>query len=627
MLVTILSSILRTIPTMATLSQFVNFYTNTHGGSIRRSASAVSAILWISLLLSTSAQAQSGIQVTASVSETQVFQGERISFSVVISGSDFRNVGRPVVPDQFPGFRLLSLQPSTSTNYSIVNGVASRSYSYVYALVAETPGNYTFPAVSIQVDGENYTTAPVAVRVLARSNQSARGSSNARPDVFIRVELSEQSPVVGQQISADLVLYFKSPLEIVSYQPSSNWVTDGFWKELISDGSNPRAESVIIDNERYRRAVLLKHALFPSRPGNLTIGEARVAVTVRNPGRYNDPFSSFFGGFGTNQRNIDLVSDPVNVQVRPLPATEYTTIDAVGKFSITRRLSTPTAMVGEAVEIITEVRGTGNLALISRPKYEFPEGFEVFTPQEQTSINKESGEISGVRTFRDVVIVRRPGQFQIEPKTIVYYDPARRRYVNVNLPALILQVSRDENAVAASIQQRDLGVVAVTGIANWRPTRSVSVLSNWWLWAGLALPLIVLIVSWRMKSENDRMRGDVNYARRIRALDNALSTLDAASHLANTPNPDVKQVMSMVQNILYSVVADRKGIQMASLNDEKVISILKEHALDESSLREIQKTLNKCSTIRFAPVIGRENLHHEIDRTRVNVQKICEVLR
>lgn len=583
-------------------------------------------ILLMLLVLSSSAQAQSGIQVTASVSETQVFQGERISFSVVISGSDFRNVGRPVVPDQFPGFRLLSLQPSTSTNYSIVNGVASRSYSYVYALVAETPGNYTFPAVSIQVDGENYTTAPVAVRVLARSNPSAQGNSNARPDVFIRVELSEQSPVVGQQISADLVLYFKSPLEIVSYQPSSNWVTDGFWKELMSDGSNPRAESVIIDNERYRRAVLLKHALFPSRPGNLTIGEARVAVTVRNPGRYNDPFSSFFGGFGTNQRNIDLVSDPVSVNVRPLPATEYTSIDAVGNFTISRRLSTPSAMVGEAVEIITEVRGTGNLALISRPQYGFPEGFEVFTPQEQTSINKESGEISGIRTFRDVVIVRRPGQFQIEPKTIVYYDPARRRYVNVNLPALSLQVTRDENAVVASIQQRDLGVVAVTGIANWRPIRSVSILSNWWLWAGLALPLIVLFVSWRKKSENDRMRGDVNYARRVRALEHATSMLDAASGLANAPNPDVKHVMSMIQNIIYTAVADRKGLHMASLNDEKVISILKEHDLDESSLREIQKTLNKCSTIRFAPVIGRENLHHEIDRTRVNVQKICEVV-
>ncbi len=582
---------------------------------------------WIMLFsFSASLHAQSGVQVTANVSETQVFQGERISFNVVVSGSDFRSVGRPVVPDQFPGFRLLSLQPSTSTNYSIVNGVASRSYSYVYALVAETPGNYTIPPVSIQVDGENYTTTPVSVRVLARSSQSAQGSSNTRPDVFIRVELSENSPVVGQQLSADLVLYFKSPLEIVSYQPSSNWVTDGFWKELMSDGSNPRAESVIIDNERYRRAVLLKHALFPSRPGNLTIGEARVAVTVRNPGRYNDPFSSFFGGFGTNQRNIDLVSDPINVNVRPLPATEYTTIDAVGNFTISRRLSTPSAMVGEAVEIITEIRGTGNLALISRPQFTFPEGFEVFTPQEQTSINKDSGQISGVRTFRDVVIVRRPGQFTIDPISMVYYDPARKRYVNADLPALSLQVVRDEQSVVASIQQRDLGVAAVTGIAQWRPIRPVSVLSRWWLWAGLVVPLIILVVSWRKKSENDRLRGDLNYARRVRALDQANDQLNKASELANIPSPDVKQVMSMIQNIIYSVVADRKGLQMAALNDEKVISILREHNLDESSLRDIQKTLNKCSTIRFAPVIGRENLQHELERTRANIKKICEVV-
>src|SRR5690554_4109857 len=106
------------------------------------------------------ASAQSDVKVTASVSETQVFQGERINFNIVVSGNNFRNVTRPQIPDEFPGFRLLSPQPSTSTSYSIVNGVASRSYSYGYTLVADTPGNYTFPAVAVDVDGNTFSTNP-----------------------------------------------------------------------------------------------------------------------------------------------------------------------------------------------------------------------------------------------------------------------------------------------------------------------------------------------------------------------------------------------------------------------------------------------------------------------------------
>lgn len=572
-----------------------------------------------------SLQAQTDVKVEATVTENQVFQGERINYNVVISGSNFRNVGRPQIPSSFPGFTLLSTSPSTSTSYSIINGAASRSYSFVYTLVANTPGSHTFAPSEIQIDGQTYTTEPVRVTVVDRNSSAGSGSSQS-PDVFIKVEVSDRTPVVGQQITADLVLYFRAPLEIVSYQPSSNWVTDGFWKELMSDGSNPRAESVIMNGERFRRAVLLKHALFPGRPGTLTIGEATVSVSVRNPSRYSDPFSNFFGGFGTNQRSIDLQSEPVRVTVSALPSTDSKTLGAVGDFQITRRLSTPVATVGEAVEVITEVRGTGNLALISRPSYEFPEGFEVFTPQDETAINKESGMISGTRTFRDIVIVRQAGTFTIDAEQLAFYDPRRARYVNVNLAALQLTVNRDEQAIASSIEQRNLGVQPVTGVVTWQRTGPVSVFSRWWLYVLIIVPAILIPLALIRKREDDRLRGDHNYARRVRALERASATLNQASALSSTPTPDLKSFMALIQKAIYGIVADRLGLQEATLNDQKVIELLTKANLDETHLRDLQKTLTKCSTIRFAPVIGRDNLSHELERAEALVTKIAEVI-
>jgi hypothetical protein len=561
--------------------------------------------------------AQGGLRVSATVSESQVFQGERVTFNVIVSGNNFRNVGRPQIPDRIPGFRNLSLQPSTSTNYSIVNGVASRSYTYSYSLVAETPGQHIIPSVTLTVDDETFTTEPINVTIVDRGTAATQGSSG-QPEVYIKVEVSDRNPVVGQQVITELVLYFKSPLEIVSYQPSSNWVTDGFWKELLSDGTNPRAESVIIGGERYRRAVLLRHALFASRAGNLTIGEAKVSITVRNTSRYSDPFSSFFGGFGTNQRNVDLNSDPINLNVRALPATNYSTINAVGSFNITRRISPAVSTVGEAIEVITEIRGTGNLALISKPNYIFPDGFEVFQPQDQLNVNKETGEISGTRIFRDIIIVRRPGEFEIESMTLAY--------INANLPALRLVVNRDGNAIATQIQQRDLGISPISGVVQWYPKSNSSVLKSWWFWVGIILPAAVLFIAYRKKQEDDKLRGDVNYARRVRSFDRAHNSLIEATSIANSSNPDVKQCLSVLQNTIYNAIADRLGLQEASMDDEKVISLLRENAFPEESVKDIQRFLNKCSTIRFAPVIGRENLTHEIDRCRNMVKQICEVL-
>ncbi len=581
--------------------------------------------LLLALFVVDSLYAQTDVKVEATVTENQVFQGERINYNVVISGTNFRNVGRPQIPNSFPGFTLLSASPSTSTSYSIVNGVASRSYSFVYTLVADTPGQHTFAPSEIQIDGQNYSTDPFRVTVVDRNNTSGSGSSQS-PDVFIRVEVSDNTPVVGQQITADLVLYFRAPLEIVSYQPSSNWVTDGFWKELMSDGSNPRAESVIMNGERFRRAILLKHALFPGRPGNLIVGEAKVAVTVRNPSRYSDPFSNFFGGFGTNQRSIDLQSEPVRVTVSALPSTNSKTLGAVGDFQITRRLSTPVVTVGEAVEVITEVRGTGNLALISRPNYEFPDGFEVFTPQDETAINKDSGSITGTRTFRDIVIVRQAGNFTIEAEQLAYFDPRRARYVNVNLAVLQLTVNRDEQAIASSIEQRNLGVQPVTGVVTWQRTAPVTIWTRWWFYVLILIPAILIPLALIRKREDDRLRGDHNYARRVRASDRASATLDQASALTSTSDPDLKSFMALIQKAIYGIVADRLGLQEAALNDQKVIELLTRANLDEVYLRDLQKTLTKCSTIRFAPVIGRDNLSHELERAKTLVAKIAEVI-
>jgi hypothetical protein len=584
------------------------------------------------------------VEVLATMSERQIFTGERITVSIEIRGSNFRNVGRPVLPNSFPGLRVLSLQPSTSTQFSLINGVATRTYSYTYTFSAETPGSHQFPAVSIDVDGTRFTTAPVAFTIIDRNQQQAArqgsggggaggggtggGAATQRADIYVALELSDRSPVAGQQILADLVLYFRTNIDVVSYQTNTNWVTDGFWKESLSDGTSPRAESVIVDGERYRRAVLLRHALFPSRSGTLTIGAAGVSATIRNTGRQGaDPFSSFFGGFGTNQRTVDLATEPVRLEVRALPdAGNRITLGAVGDFRINRRVTPETVTAGEALEIITEISGLGNLGLISRPVYPFPESFEVFQPQENLNINRSLEGISGNRVFRDIVIVRRPGTYEIPAAELSWYDPQRRRFVNASLPARSVTVLPDVSS-AAVVQQRTLALNPVVGVVNWRKTSFDPVWSSWWFYGGLVLPVMLFMLAWFKKREDDRLRYDTGYARKIRALDTALGILNDAAKQAGGSQPDVKFVMTRVQEAVYALVTDKLNLPRGGHSDEDILRYLKEKNLPDDTISETRRLLTKCSTIRFAPVIARENLEYELGRAREVIKKIGDGLK
>ncbi|MDZ7683550.1 MAG: BatD family protein [Fodinibius sp.] len=265
---------------------------------------------WAILLALPLGQAHSqSVSVDASVSETTIYSGERLRFSIEISGS-FNNVSRPELPSEFEGLRLLSNNPSVGRSYSYVNGQSSTSYTYTYQLVAQTKGQHTIPAATVTIDGEQYSTDPIDIEIIDR-NESAQSGDSATPDIFLQLEVSDQQPVVGQQIITDVVLFFRDGLEVNSYQPVPGWKAEGFWKEELQNSRRPQATSTIINGIRYRKARLLQFALFPTKSGELEISPYKIIVSVRSARSADDPLSSFFGGMGRNQRQVELSSDPL----------------------------------------------------------------------------------------------------------------------------------------------------------------------------------------------------------------------------------------------------------------------------------------------------------------------------
>lgn len=568
-------------------------------------------ILLLILLVPSMVRSQDDVSVTAAVNAATVNRGERIAFSIEVKGSQFRNVNRPQLPT-VQGLRLQSAQPSTSTNYSFVNGVASRSYTLTYVFLTEQAGTFTIPSVPITVDGRDYPTNSLTLTVREGGEQV-----EAAQEVFVRMELNTTRPVVGQQILAELTLYFKTAIEVISFQVSNNWRTDGFWKESLNDGTTPQAESVVLNGERYRKAVLSRHALFANRSGELTVGEQGVSITVRTANRYQDPFNVFFG----NQRTIDINSRAVPVRVRALPEPEEGLgINAVGDFQIVRRVSNPSVGVGEAIEVVTEVIGTGNLALISKPDYPLPDGFERYQPSDDLQLTRTPTELSGVRTFRDVLIARRAGSYTIPAVDIALYNPSTGRYRVTNLSAVTVTVNRDVATPLSLAGESAFRMVPIATATTWTIDRPFRILATWWFWAGLLLPFLALLLARRRKRERDRLLNDHLYFRKT----NARSRADAL--LASiTDTEDVKDSYAKLYAALTGFITDSLGLPEAGWEDADLLRQLEPH-LRHDEITAIRKFFEACTSIRFAPVQSRKDVARELQSVSAFIKRIGEAL-
>lgn len=573
-------------------------------------------------LIPLQALGQSSVSVSASVSETTIYTGERVSFSVEISGS-FNNVSRPELPE-LDGLRLLSNNPSTSRSYSYVNGQSSTTYTYSYYLVAQAQGTHQIPSATITIDGEEYQTDPIQVEIVDR-NESAGSSGSEQPDIFLRLEVSDDNPVTGQQIITDVILFFKDGLEVNSYQPVPGWKAEGFWKEELENRNRPQATSTVIEGVRYRKARLLQFSLFPSKAGNLEISPYEIVVSVRTARSNDDPFSSFFGGFGSSQRQVELSSDPLTLDVQSLPeVTDSDYLGAVGTFEVSRRISTQSAVVGESIELTTEIEGTGNVPLISKPNYILPKGLEIYEPQQNSSINRRNQRISGSKTFTDIVVPRSSGRFTIPEQTVSHYNPERSSYVTTTLPALEFNVEENPDAVASTESSNSFPVEPVMGLATWITPMGPSLISHWWFWAGIILPIVVLGVAYWQKSFIEKMNTDKEFARSHQAADKAMERLQKAISVSQQGN--IKDAYNLLQKALTGFISDRLSLPEAGLSNTEYIEALKKENIDQNLIKNVRMLLDKCASISYAPDTTHEYLKSHVGLAESTLEKLKKVL-
>lgn len=552
------------------------------------------------------------ITATASVNTNRLSVGDRLILTLELKGPRLGNVERPTLPEM-EGITALSRIPTTTTGLSIINGETTSTKGFRFTLEVTQAGELTIPEIELRSDGRIYNTQSLQLDVQQRGAMQQNTGRQRENDIYLQLELSREQPFAGEQVIAEVVLYFHSDLSIISYQPASAWHTEGFWMERIEEENGPRAETIIKNGMEFRRAVLMRYALFPTRSGTLRLGEYEVRANVRASRRFGDT-RRFFDD--NRRRAMDLRSDELQVDVKPLPQPRPDGFTgAVGQFRVERSVSDREVIIGEPLEIETVFTGEGNINLLNKPEYDISERFEAFRPTESQELQKSMSGISGRKMFTDILISRRAGRARIPEAEVFWFDPRAESYRSALLPAVDVEVLRDPNEEFLFVQNDKIRIGLASGPVNWHPAgsgpaSSPAAYTYSWYWILLAIPFIALATGYARRRFLLRLASDNSFARALNAEKNAMEKLESADERAHSGQ--LRQAYSMLGEAVDTFVADRIDLSQTGRSATELIKILRDKQIDEAVLTRIEALLKKIKYISFAPNV--DEVQYDTDR-------------
>lgn len=568
---------------------------------------SIGAIAWMVVMGLTAATSADDIDVQASLSRDYVNIGEMVELHVEVKAEHAENIGRPVLP-RISRVRFVSATPEATTRYRVEDGRAVIVQRFAYQLQGVEEGLTAIPSISVEVDGQAYHSNALDIRVLDQGQPPP--PAERRPEIFLKKELSDNRPVRGQQIIADIVVYFRDYININNYQVLEGWSSEGFWHEDMSDAHQARAETVFLDGMRYRRAVLMRHAIYPTRAETLNLRPYKIQANVRARPRHGD--SDMFGRGGSRDIELETEADILEVSSLPRPE-EGQFINAVGEFTVERYLDRDNIQIGESVEVITEISGSGNLGLLNRPDYNIPGGFDTFHPREQIELDKSGGRLSGSKTFRDVLISRRVGTFIIPEQELAIYNNLTRSYETVILPELVLNVERNPDAQIGASSSGGFRVTPINTVTNWVTSEDRILTGQWWFWIGLIAPLFILIGSYQFHQYRRKVNGDVSLQRKSKALKNARKMLQQAAHENEQGN--IKEAYALIYRAILTFVTDKLDARKAGYTKEEIINKVRPYISDLRRTDRLEALLTRCSEVRYAQSVEVESADEDIENS------------
>lgn len=567
--------------------------------------------LWLALLTGSlgpsEARAQSSRTVTISATATPNPTGidETVTFTLRVEGAGLTDIETPE-PPLTEGLAAEQSSPTTQRNVSFSNGRLTRRVVFRWRYRPTRTGTARFHPVPITVQDNTYETEAIDVEV---ATQAQRSSSTAQPpsgapstseqasriadeDLFIRAVPEARRAYQNEQVTVAYHLYFREGIQLRHSRLARAWDAPGFWREELDVDARPIPRSATIGGQPYQMIVLKRSALFPTRAGSLRVDPLEIETEARATGRRRGRINPFYPH---TYESIGLASDALTIATTALPEDAPDAFNgAVGHFRLHASVRPTEVQVGEPVRLRVQIEGTGNIATLQAPAFDPPDAFEVYDPEERTSIDRSGTHVRGTKTFTYVLVPRTGGTHTLSAPSFAYFDPEQRRYrtLEATLPALRVtgnDAIEGAPARAEALPEDDIAGLMGTTSPSWTRAEARPLYRSPWPYVAVVVPLL--------------LAGGIAASRR-RAdafAEAATQTAPLRSARRHMQDERPEACYRAIERAVLTFIGERLGIAATGLTRAQLDAHLARHDVPERAREALYELLDVCDQVRYSP--------------------------
>lgn len=519
---------------------------------------------------------------------------------------------------------------SQSSSTTFVNGKRTSSFNltYTYTLVANKEGSFTIPAATIKVDGEQYTSNGVRIKVLpadqpdTRSNtQSQNSTSNpnnsssssaSSENIFMRTLVSKTHVHEQEAIQLTYKLYFAG-VDIAQLTNNTQLPEfKGFLKQELELGEI-QTELEHYNGRNYQTAVLYRTILFPQRSGDIVIDPAQfeALVRVQNRAQVRSIFDDFFNSYTTVTKQ--LKSPGVTIHVAALPAKPTAFGGGVGQFSLSSNISSTETQANEAITLTLTLQGSGNMKLLKTPYVDWPEGFEVYDPKISNNFKVTTSGVSGSKTIEYLAIPRASGTYTIPPVQFAYYDTQSDTYKTLTTQEYTINITRGNNEESnatvvnnyvnkETVQQfgNDIRYIYTGELATEKSNKEIIRFGSLLFWLCYIIPSFLAALLFIIFRKQIKENADITRVRYKKANKVAQQRLKKAATLLKENKKEA--FYEEIERAAWTYLSDRLSIPTAQLNKDNIAQILTSKGISNELIEEVRRVLSTAEFARYAPI-------------------------
>ncbi len=560
------------------------------------------------------ANSAGAVTFSASLDNETTRVGEGVTLSLTFVG------GQPSSLPQMPQVPNLKISYAGNQHLGIIeNGRTTQTMTLMYLVTPVQPGDYTIPAINVQVGGATLPSQPLKLKVLKGGEKPP--NTGTEKLAFIKLLAGKSEVYVGEVFPVEIRLYFQAGRDV----QMPNLRGDGFTVGKMI----PQPSSEQIGNQIYN-VYIFRTLAVPVKTGRLNFGPAECNLNVQvRQSSSSDPFAARF-----TLQQVSPTSDPLMINVLPLPAKNVPASfsGAVGNYSLAFSASPTNLIAGDPITVKIQISGRGALDNILLPGTNLWHDFKTYPPTSKIEMPDPLNPV-GMKTFEQIVMPQNAEIKELPPFAFSYFDPELKTYRTLSQPALPLVVRPHDAApqqptiVVNAVNPKDAPAVReIMHIKTYPGTVSTiqpPLLRQTWFLALQSVPLLAWGAALMLRRRTDSWANNPRLRRRHQAAQFIQETLPKLHRLAEERQAEI--FFAGMFRVLQEQVGERLDLPASAITEAVIDERLRPLGVPETTLDLLRELFQSCNQARYAQLPSSQELAALLPQLETALRELAKV--